>query len=96
MKRIKIMLLSLTLLAVVGGALAFKAKFSNPICYTDVYNIALGKTSCPTPKGVKNDPLKNKTFHTTTVNGGSCSYKDQFNVDQPLTCLDITLSVTFD
>lgn len=34
MKKIKIMLLSFALLAVVGGALAFKAKFNQPICYT--------------------------------------------------------------
>jgi hypothetical protein len=96
MKRVKIMLLSLSLLAVVGGALAFKAKFLSPICYTDVYNIALGKTTCPTPKGVKSDILKNTTFHTTTVNAGSCSYKDQFDVDQPLTCASQTISSTFD
>lgn len=34
MKRIKIMLLSIALLAVVGGALAFKAKFNTSYCYT--------------------------------------------------------------
>lgn len=34
MKRIKIMLLSFALLAIVGGALAFKAKFDQTFCYT--------------------------------------------------------------
>jgi hypothetical protein len=33
MKKVKIMLLSFALLAVVGGALAFKAKFTEPLCY---------------------------------------------------------------
>ena len=37
MKRVKIMLLSLALFAVVGGALAFKAKFDNTWCTTDAY-----------------------------------------------------------
>jgi hypothetical protein len=38
MKKVKIMLLSLALFAVVGGALAFKAKFGpTPWCTTDAY-----------------------------------------------------------
>jgi hypothetical protein len=38
MKKIKIMLLSFALLAVVGGALAFKAKFTEPLCYRTTVN----------------------------------------------------------
>lgn len=37
MKKVKIMLLSLALFAVVGGALAFKAKFTNDWCIAPLY-----------------------------------------------------------
>ena len=37
MKKIKIMLLSLALFAVVGGALAFKAKFQSDWCIVPLY-----------------------------------------------------------
>ena len=37
MKKIKIMLLSLALFAVVGGALAFKAKFQSDWCIAPLY-----------------------------------------------------------
>ena len=37
MKKVKIMLLSLALFAVVGGALAFKAKFQNQFCSVAAY-----------------------------------------------------------
>jgi hypothetical protein len=37
MKKLKIMLLSLALFAVVGGALAFKAKYIQTVCSTDAY-----------------------------------------------------------
>jgi hypothetical protein len=37
MKKVKIMLLSLALFAVVGGALAFKAKYNRVFCITDAY-----------------------------------------------------------
>jgi hypothetical protein len=35
MKKVKIMFMSIAVLAVVGGALAFKAKFNQPICTMD-------------------------------------------------------------
>jgi hypothetical protein len=45
MKRLKIMLLSFALLAIVGGALAFKAKYQeSPICYTT----AIAAATCGT------------------------------------------------
>jgi hypothetical protein len=37
MKKVKIMLLSLALFAVVGGALAFKAKFDKTWCFAPTY-----------------------------------------------------------
>lgn len=66
MKRIKIMLLSFALLAIVGGALAFKARFSTPLCYTTEY-IAGSKTTCTLLTGFEfdNRPIPS-TFYTTT------------------------------
>jgi hypothetical protein len=46
MKKINIMLLSLALFAVVGGALAFKAKFSDTFCTTNAYFNAAGAYYC--------------------------------------------------
>ena len=42
MKKVKIMLLSLALFAVVGGALAFKAKFNRTWCVTNAYSAIVG------------------------------------------------------
>ena len=47
MKKIKVMLLSFALLAVVGGALAFKAKFNLPMCYR-ITTGAGANPVCPT------------------------------------------------
>lgn len=47
MKKLKIMLLSLALFAVVGGALAFKAKFSTEFCTTDWNGRACVLETCP-------------------------------------------------
>ena len=56
MKRIKIMLLSLTVLAVVGGALAFKAKDDNFCIYkivgTTCPSIAIAETATTAPAGI--------------------------------------------
>lgn len=48
MKKIKIMLLSLLLLAVVGGVLAFKAKFVRTYCTTLPIANGSGQLVCPT------------------------------------------------
>lgn len=40
MKKVKLMLLSLTLFAVIGGALAFKAKFDQTWCVAKPYQSA--------------------------------------------------------
>jgi hypothetical protein len=47
MKKIKLMLMSLALLAVVGGALAFKARFQNTWCITSAKLSANGLYTCP-------------------------------------------------
>ena len=57
MKKIKMMLLSFALLAVVGGALAFKAKFNQQMCY----RITTGAGANPIC------PLRLTTSTTTTV-----------------------------
>lgn len=47
MKRVKIMLMSLLLLAVVGGALAFKAKFNIKYCTTNAVLNPQQVLTCP-------------------------------------------------
>lgn len=94
MKRVKIMLLSFALLAVVGGALAFKARFSTPLCYTTEY-IASQKISCPLLTGLQFDNREvPSTFYTTTpvaiVGEETC-----FTDGNPLPCHTYTTS-TFD
>jgi hypothetical protein len=86
MKRIKIMLLSLALFAVVGGALAFKAKFTKTFCTTNAI-LNAGVYTCIDPANNKvltcptkvvlstTDPTPGATpaFCTTTVNAlGQC------------------------
>ena len=65
MKRVKIMLLSFSLLAIVGGALAFKARFTAPLCYTTEY-IAGSKTTCTLLTDFKFEAGNPSTFYTTT------------------------------
>jgi hypothetical protein len=48
MKKVKIMLLSLVLLAVVGGALAFKARFIQLYCTAPTIGGACNLKYCPT------------------------------------------------
>jgi hypothetical protein len=63
MKKIKIMLLSLALFAVVGAALAFKAKFSVKYCTTAVVNgVCPANASCP-------NLIVNKTTTTIAADG---------------------------
>jgi hypothetical protein len=78
MKRVKIMLTAITILTVVGGALAFKAKNSNVFC-----GIKGGI------KGTSDCPLKiQTTFSTTTVgslyctvNGATCDTRAVTSID---------------
>jgi hypothetical protein len=61
MKRIRMMLLSLALFAVVGGALAFKAKYTRTFCTTSA-TLNAGVFTCI-------DPVNNKVLTCpTTVN----------------------------
>jgi hypothetical protein len=66
MKKLKIMLLSLALFAVVGGALAFKAKFSRDFCVTEVTGSAIcSEQVCPNPLPDQTIVLTGQTFYCT-------------------------------
>jgi hypothetical protein len=55
MKKVRIMLLAIAVIAIAGGTLAFKAKFSIPkICYTATFTDAAGVPTCTDPD--INDP----------------------------------------
>ena len=91
MKRVKIMLTSLAVLAVVGGALAFKAKYSTTYCSAaTVSGVACTQiASCP-----------NRVFNSTTIGAnatrvctttplnGTCG-----NAQNPLACTTTSTSL---
>jgi hypothetical protein len=88
MKKVKVMLLSLAMLAVVGGALAFKAKYSDDFCYTTAHIVngaytcvvSNVKLKCPTFTDISTiDAVGPLTSCTTTPFEGGCS--------EDLTCL---------
>lgn len=77
MKKLKVLLLSFTIVAVVGAALAFKAKDTNSYCTAPTDP---GATPCPTTKSCPNLITNQKictsgTFVCTANPGvdGSCS-----------------------
>lgn len=63
MKKVKIMLLSLLVLAVAGGALAFKAKFNKSYCTTFPIDDGAGLLICP------NTTICPELQNSTTING---------------------------
>lgn len=73
MKKVKIMLISLLLLAVVGGTLAFKAKFLTSYCYTSAFYDAIHDTwFCPVDLEAGDCPQVNNStqiggFGTPTI-----------------------------
>lgn len=81
MKRVKIMLMSFALLAVVAGALAFKAKFVSDYCTTTAVQNAQGQFTCPAGNLCTTTPMLSRQeatiggtlFCTTPVPaGGNC------------------------
>jgi hypothetical protein len=75
MKKIKMMLLSLALIAVVGGTLAFKARFLKNYCVTVTSQACDVQTGLKCPNlfsRSKPDPLGIAAFCTTTVPSGGC------------------------
>ena len=78
MKRAKIMLISITVLAIVGGALAFKTKkFITSYCYTTTNHLDANHTSCPfSLQSSKSTILGASEFlyyYTITANPANCS-----------------------
>ncbi len=59
MKRVKIMLSAILVMAIVAGALAFKAKSPNVCVYTTTLNATTTKTTCPL--------ITTGDFNTTTL-----------------------------
>jgi hypothetical protein len=81
MKRIKMMLLSLALFAVVGGALAFKARFQTQYCTAPTQDNGTCGVACAA--FTKSTTINAQDFFcTTTPFAGGC--KDSHNV--VLTC----------
>jgi len=74
MKRIKLMLLSLSLFAVVGGALAFKARFNTDFCTTaTIPGVSPASQFCPNHAVSKVDPQHQAIFvATTTYDNNEC------------------------
>lgn len=66
MKKIKIMLLSLVLFAVIGGALAFKAKRGNRYYCLITTNLNIAGVTCPTMiNNLTADPEADFWYYTT-------------------------------
>jgi hypothetical protein len=66
MKKVKLMLLSLSILAVVGGALAFTAKTGQKFCTAKYTNACPQK--CPTPAQLKDGSSSDFVCTTPTTN----------------------------
>jgi hypothetical protein len=95
MKKVKIMLMSLALFAVVGGALAFKAKFNKqPMCttLTTRYDgVTPTKTSCPVDTQWGFIDQGATIYYTTTQDAVDvCSFNDGTPVRKPLPCFNST------
>jgi hypothetical protein len=81
MKKLRIMLLSLALFAIVGGALAFKAKFDTDYCTTNTIPDGSGGFTCPASPDVclilENSTTlvgdEPATFCTTVAPAGGCA-----------------------
>jgi hypothetical protein len=90
MKRLKIMLLSLALLAVVGGALAFKANFNTQYCAIETEGSDCpAALDCPdfvisTTEGVSVEP-----FFCTTITNGNPDDPCGTEASQTVDCLQV-------
>ena len=69
MKKVKIMLSAVAVIAIVSGALAFKSnKFNTYAVYTTTSQGTCGTTLGHFKDGNSTDPL----YYTSTVSGGNC------------------------
>jgi len=71
MKRLKMMLLSLALFAVVGGALAFKARYQKQYCTAPVQQGGTCGVACPDITNSTTDGAS-QFFCTTLPVAGAC------------------------
>ena len=72
MKKVKLMLVSLSILAVVGAALAFKARVNPQICTAPTVNgTCPANYFCPTPKKVQPGGPSDFICTTPTIANGS-------------------------
>jgi hypothetical protein len=73
MKKVKIMLSAIVVLAAVGGALAFKAtKVSDLYCVGDRYNGIDAVSFCPEPKAQTTIEAQEFFYATPTDNPDNC------------------------
>ena len=78
MKKAKMLFTAITVLAVVGGALAFKAKKSVPVIFTTAVSGAC-------PNSVAGDFVTTTTVPTvfyTTVSGANCTATARVSIEQ--------------
>jgi hypothetical protein len=91
MKKIKFMLMSLALLAVVGGALAFKAKYTSTFC-TTLATIVNNQSTCTYIDGAIAKTLRcpnqvaNKTTDATDLDAAFYCTTPRVLVNNVLTC----------
>jgi hypothetical protein len=82
MNKIKMMLLSLALFAVVGAALAFKARFQQDFCTAPLpQDQNCAAIACPNHAVSQIDPLQRAAFVcTTTYDNTGCSTQPQCTI----------------
>jgi len=68
MKKVKLMLVSLSVLAIVGAALAFNVKGDQRFCTAATVNSSCQNVFCPSDK--TGDPLAGQPFICTTPTSG--------------------------
>jgi uncharacterized membrane protein len=101
MKKMKIMLLSFALLAVVGSALAFKAKFTKNYCTADpeaspnFCKIAGLNKACPNIVQLTTAPVQTNFYCYTTPIAGRTDCKKADGVTD-LQCITTTTSFKVD
>jgi hypothetical protein len=98
MKKVKLMLLSLSILAVVGGALAFTARGAYDFCTAPTVDenptLACLNQACPTRASLKDGTSEDKFICTTTtslVSSRPCKKADNIT---PLDCTITSAQIT--
>ena len=96
MNRLKVMLLSLALFAVLGGALAFKAKFQTHYCSAPTQqNFACAALTCPNFTVSTTRLATGDFFCTTPAPNDECTYLDG-SVIKSITCTTTSTKLKID